>query len=79
VPGQLVERAKRGQLKALPHQLFDGDIDQIGRVVHHLGGAIRGFDCNVSCLATPAADLEVVADALVMAVQRARRDIKGCV
>src|SRR5207244_13606362 len=40
VPGQFVERAKCGQLVALPHQLIDCDVDQTRRVVHHLRRAM---------------------------------------
>src|SRR5205823_6141988 len=60
VPGQLVERAESGQLKALPYELLYGHVDQVGRVVHDLGGAVRGFDSHVSCLATPATNIDEI-------------------
>ena len=63
VPGQFVERAKCGQLVALPHQLLDGDVDQTGRVVHHLRRAMRFLHRDVPTLRSPTAHLEVFAAA----------------
>ena len=39
VRGQRIERAEGRQLEALMYEFFDGDVDQIRRVVHDLGGA----------------------------------------
>jgi hypothetical protein len=49
MPDQLVGRAESGQLKALPHQLLHGHVDQVGRVVHYLGGGIGAASDASGC------------------------------
>jgi hypothetical protein len=66
VRGQRIEGAEGRQLEALPHQFLDGHVDQIGRVVHHLGGLMNSYDRRASRLGTPASDLQVGVDLLVL-------------
>jgi hypothetical protein len=44
---QRIECAERRQFEALTHKVFDGNIDQIRRVVHHLGGLVH---CQDRCM-----------------------------
>jgi hypothetical protein len=68
VCGRRVEGAEGRQLEALPHELLDGDVDQIGRMIHHLGDLMDGHDRRVSRLGAPASDLQVRADLLVVPI-----------
>ena len=57
-------------------EVFDGDVDQIGRVVHHLRGLVHGQDRCMARLSAPGLDLKMRADLLVVPIQRARGDVE---
>ncbi len=73
---QSVERAERRQLKALTDEFFDGDVDQVGRVAHHLGGLVHCHDRCMPRLSAPCPDLKMRADLLVVPIQGARGNVE---
>jgi len=73
---QRIEGAERRQFEALTHEVFDGDVDQICRVVHHLGGLVHRDDRCAACLSAPALHLKMRADLFVVPIQRARGDVE---
>ena len=49
-------------------EVFNGDVDQIGRVIHDLRGLVYGQDRCMARLSAPRLDLKVRADLLVVPI-----------
>jgi len=74
--GQAVERRVGRQLAARVDQLLDGDVDQVGWVVHDLRRRVDGPRGDVAGAPPVGVDPQVQADRLVVLVQRARRHLR---
>jgi hypothetical protein len=66
---QRIQRAEGRQLKALLHQGFNGDVDQIGRPVHPARCFSDGERCLMPRGFAIRGDAQVLPDELMMAIQ----------
>lgn len=66
--GQPVESTERRQLAALFDQLLDGDVDQVGRVIHHVSGLVDGLRGHVARVFAVGYDFQVLPNGFLVPV-----------
>ena len=72
--GDFVERAEHWQLVTQPHQLLDGDVDDVNAGLHDTGDLLGYLDSQRSCLPVGVGlHTEQFSNRFVVAIQRGER------